>query len=125
MIYNSYQNTGQLELIPHKKNDLSQSINYPKHNATSIEILQSEIVGKYSFNYLYNSIKNESSGLPIWLNDCTQVGKDLNNKLLNYKPMLKDRMRGEYFIQQLSQDKESRYKMIYRAAVDKRDYTAN
>jgi len=125
VIYNTYQNTGQLELVHHDNNDLSQSLVYPKHNSASISILQSEIAGKYSFNHLYNSVKNERSGLPIWLNDCTQVGKDLNHKLLTYAPMFKDRMVGDHFMLRLEQDKESRYKYIYRFGADKRDYKEN
>lgn len=121
-VYNNYQNTGQLNLVYKDKNDLSQEINYPQHNIDSIDILQSEIAGEYSFNYLYNTVKNERSGLPIWLNDCNQIHKELNLPLLNMDSQFKDRLKGDYFLVRLRQDAESRYKMIHRFSTDKRDF---
>lgn len=121
-IYNSQQNTGQLNLIHQKDDDLSQQLQYPKFNSNSIDILQSEINGKWAFNYLYNSIRNERGGLPIWKFDCNQIGRELDDRLLNYNSTMKDRMRGDYFILRLQQDLESRFKMIFRFNTDTRDY---
>jgi hypothetical protein len=121
-IYNNYQNSGQLNLIHQNNNDLSQAINYPKHNLDSIDILQSETNGKWSFNYFYNIIKNEKAGLPIWKNDCNQIDKTLDNRLLDYTNRFKDRLRGDYFLVRLQQDEESRFKMIYRFQTDIRDF---
>lgn len=124
-VYNSQNNSGQLNLVPQKNGDLSQNINYPKFNSDSIDILQSEIGGKWSFNYLYNAVRNENSGLPVWLYDCNQIGQDLNNPLLDYKNFYKDRLRGDYFVVRLQQDIESRFKMTYRAMMDNRDFYEN
>jgi hypothetical protein len=121
-IYNNYQNSGQLNLVHQNNNDLSQAINYPKHNLDSIEILQSETNGRWSFNYFYNLIKNERAGLPIWKNDCNQIDKTLDNRLLDYANRFKDRLRGDYFLVRLQQDEESRFKMIYRFQTDIRDF---
>lgn len=121
-IYNSQQNSGQMNLVHQKNNDLSQSINYPKHNADSVDILQSEINGRWSFNYFHNLIRNENNGLPIWRYDCNQIEKDLNSNLLDYQNAYRDRLRGDYFVVRLQQDIESRFKMIFRFSVDKRDY---
>lgn len=121
-VYNNYQNTGQLNLIPRKPNDLSQEFEYPKHNSNSIDILQTEEIGRYSFNYLYNAIKNDRSGLPVWLHDCNEILKELNQPLLNMSPEYRDRLQGDYFLVRLQQDVESRYKMIHRFSTDKRDY---
>jgi len=122
IVYNSHQNTGLLNLNHQKNNDLSQQIRFPKYNQNSTDILQTEIGGKWAFNYLYNIIKNEKSMLPVWLNDISNVDKSINNILLNYKPTFKDRMRGEYFLVKLSQDIESRFKLLFRFAFDERDY---
>jgi hypothetical protein len=121
-VYNSHQNSGQLNLVHQKNDDLSQSLQYPNHNANSIDILQSEIAGKWSFNYLYNLVVNERSGLPIWKYDCPQVEKELDNRLLNYRSTYKDRLRGDYFMVRLQQDIESRFKMIFRFQYDDRTY---
>lgn len=122
VVYNNYQNTGLLNLVHQKENDMRQVLDYPSFNSDSIDILQSEIHNKWSFNYLYNAIKDEKAGLPIWLNDCPQIEKTLDGRLLNYKPSYKDRMRGDYFLIRLTQDMESRYKMIFRFALEERNY---
>jgi hypothetical protein len=122
VVYNTQNNTGKLKLIPQAKNNLQQRLNYPKHNSNNIEVLQTELQGKWSFNYLYNSVKNEKSGLPIWLNDCAQVEKTLNDVVLDYRSNYRDRLRGDYYLVRLSNTLESRYKMIFRFAADSRDY---
>jgi hypothetical protein len=122
VIYNSYQNTGQLNLVHQDDNDMRQNLLYPNYNADSIDILQSEINGKWSFNYIYNLIRNERSGLPIWIYDCSQVEKTLDNRLLNYTYDYKDRLRGDYFILRLINDQESRFKFLFRFGVDNRSF---
>jgi hypothetical protein len=121
-IYNEQQNSGQLNLVHQKDNDLSQSLAYPQFNSDSVDILQSEINSKWSFNYLYNLIRNERGGLPIWLYDCSQVNKELDSRLLDYQSTYKDRLRGDYFLLRLQQDEESRFKMIFRFNTDERNY---
>ena len=121
-VYNNYQNTGQLNLIPRDPDQLSQDIDYPKHNASSIDILQTEEFGRYSFNYLYNAVKSERTGLPIWLNDANNILKTINGGLLDMTPRFKDRLKGDYFVVRLQQDIESRFKMIHRFSTDKRNY---
>jgi hypothetical protein len=121
-IYNQYQNSGQLNLVNHQKNNIRQSLDYPQHNADSISILQTETNNKWSFNYFYNLIRNEKAGLPIWKYDCSQIEKEIDDRLLDYRNKFNDRMRGDYFLLRLQQDIESRYKVIFRFSLDKRDY---
>lgn len=121
-IYNSQQNTGQLNLVHQVDDNMQQLLTYPQFNTDSISILQSEINGKWNFNYIYNAIKNERSGAPIWLYDCNQINKELDSRLLDYRSTFKDRLRGDYFILRLQQDIESRFKMIFRFNKDQRDY---
>jgi len=122
VVYNNQQNTGLLELHHQKENDISQAIDYPKFNANSISILQSCINNKWSFNYLYNLVKNDKSGLPLWLYDAAKVDKNINHKLLDYQSNYKDRLRGNYFKVQLTNDLESRYKFILQYAIDDRNF---
>ena len=122
VVYNNDQNTGQIELIKQQNNNLSQLVNYPKHSVNSTEDLQTEISGKWNFNFLYNRLKDSRSGLPNWLYDSANVDKALNHKLIEYKNMYQDRLRGEYFLVRLTQDKNSRFKYIFRYAGDERNY---
>jgi hypothetical protein len=121
-VYNDHQNSGQLNLVVQNDNDMRQSLIYPQHNATSIDILQSEIGGKYSFNYIYNLIKNEKSGLPIWLYDCAQINKQLDHRLLDYTYNLKDRLRGDYQLVRLENNQNTRFKFLFRFGVDTKNY---
>ncbi len=121
-IYNVDQNTGQIELVKQENNDLSQSINFPKYNANNTQDLQSEISGKWSFNFLYNRLRDSRSGLPNWLYDTSNVDKTLNHKLIDYRSMYHDRLRGDYFLVRLTQDANSRFKYIFRHAMDDRNY---
>jgi hypothetical protein len=122
IIYNSQQNSGLLNLVHQRENDLSQMVLYPRHNATSIDILQSEMDGRWSFNYFYNLIKNERNGLPVFKFDKTNIDKQLNNKLLDFRSNHKDRLRGDYFKVILTQDLESRLKYLLRITIDDRSY---
>lgn len=122
IVYNNHQNSGLLNLHHQKENDARQLINYPKHNNNSIDILQSCIDNKWSFNYLYNLIRSDRSGLPVWNFDISQVEKVIDHRLLDYRPTFKDRLRGSYFKVQLSNTLESRYKFIFQYAIDERNY---
>jgi hypothetical protein len=122
IIYNSHQNTGLLELVHQKNDDGRQLIDYPNYNTNSIEVLQTEIGGKWSINYLYDTIKSERAGMPIFLWDCANVLSTLDDRLLNYMPTYKDYLRGDYQIVRLINDKESRFKFLFRFAVDIKNY---
>ena len=122
VVYSHDQNTGQLELSKQKINDLSQSINFPKYKVNSTEALQSEISGKWSFNFMYNRLRNSRSGLPNWLYDSSNVDKAINHKLINYTNMYHDRMRGDYFLVRLTQDENSQFKYIFRFSMDERNF---
>lgn len=121
-IYNSHNNSGQLDLVVQDVNDGRQLIQYPQHNPDSISILQTRTYNNWSFNYFYNVIKKENSGLPVWINSCNQIEKRLDNDLLDYRANYKDRLRGEHFLVRLINDKESRFKFLYRRTIDKRDF---
>jgi len=122
IVYNSFQNTGLLELVHQKEEDLYQHLDYPLHKVNSVEILQTEINHKWSFNFLHNRIRNERSGLPIWLSDCAQIEKTLDDRLLDYSYQYLDYMRGDHFLVRLINDKESRFKFIFRFATDQRKF---
>jgi hypothetical protein len=122
VVYNPFQNSGLLELDHQKDNDLYQHLDYPRHNVNSVTILQTEINHKWSFNFLYNRIRNERSGLPVWLYDCPQVDKTLDDRLLDYTYQYRDYLRGDYFLVRLTNDKESRFKFLFRFATDERNF---
>jgi hypothetical protein len=121
-VYNEFQNTGLLELTHQKEENLALATSYPRHKANSVEVLQTEINGMWSFNHLYNIIRNEKSGLPVWVNDAVEVMQSTDDRLLNYNPVLMDYLRGEYFLLRLLNDTESRFKFLFRLSTDERNY---
>lgn len=122
VVYNKSNNSGQLNLIPAEKNNLFQQSNYPIHNVNSIDILASQNDKKWSFNYIYNIVKDENNLQPIWMNDCTEILKHININSVNYINQWKDRIRGDYFLVRLTQDMHTQYNMTLKWLSDNRNY---
>lgn len=114
-IYNNSNHSGQLKLKLQKTlRELSQ---YPKTEGTTQTILQTQQDGIMRFNYFYNRVKNEFSGLPLFKNDLNGVDKKINTKAISFfgKKVL-ERMRGDSFIFNLSST-ETRHKKIFKFSV--------
>ena len=124
-VYNNSQNTGLLNLVPEKKNNMRQQLDYPKFKSDSLDILTTQSEGKWSFNYLYNLVQDEYSNLPQWLNDCNQILKSVNPKGFIHKNKMKDRLRGDWFTLRLQNDAESRYHYIFKWMQDNRNFQRN
>jgi hypothetical protein len=121
-VYNTYQNTGLLELIHQQNNNPWQNLQYPAYLPDRAQVLQTEIAGRWTFNHLYNAINKENQGLPIFLNDITNTDKEIDLRLVNQNPTFKDYLRGDYFLARLINDKESRYKYLFRFGGDHRNF---
>jgi hypothetical protein len=121
-VYNTYQNTGLLELVHQQNNNPWQNLQYPAYLPDRAQVLQTEIAGRWTFNHLYNAIKKENQGLPIFLNDITNTEKEIDTRLVNQNPTFKDYLRGDYFLARLINDKESRYKYLFRFGGDHRNF---
>lgn len=121
-VYNTYQNTGLLELIHQQNNNPLQLINYPNYLPNSVEVLQTEIAGKWSVNHMYNAIDKEKQGLPIFLHDAANIDKTIDTRLVKQNKTFKDYLRGDYFLVRLINDKETRYKMLFRYGTDIRNF---
>lgn len=113
-IYNNSNNSGQLNLITELKNNQMQKLQYPVKNGNAMDILATEYDKKWTFNQFYNQVRNETNNIPIWLYDKNALNKSLNMKALQYNQVWKDRLRGDWFLIRLQQDKESRFKFIFK-----------
>lgn len=113
-IYNNSNNSGRLDLIVENKNDLYQKTLYPRFTGISNEILITENDKRWSFNYFYNEVRNELNNNPIWYWDKNVIDKVINIDSLKYNNPWKDRLRGDWFNVILSQDKETRFKYIFK-----------
>ncbi len=124
-IYNHSNNSGELNLITEKKNDLSQKLRYPIQNVGSTDILATENDKQWSFNAFYNRVKNENNNVPIWNFDCNALDKTINLSSLDYKQTWLDRMRGDWFLIRLTKSDNTNYKSIFKWLLTKNlDYNA-
>jgi len=122
VVYNKSNNSGNLNLVKAEKNNLFQQTQYPKHNNTSLDILATEDDKKWSFNHTYNLVKDETNNIPIWLNDCNEILKQINIKSVSYTSNWKDRLRGDYFLVRLIQDLKTNFSMTLKWTTDNRNY---
>lgn len=113
-VYNKNKNSGLLNLINSEKNNYFQQVNYPKYNVDSTDILVGYSSNKWSFNQVYDIVKNQHNNIPIWTYDNVWCDKKINNEALSYNNGWKERIRGDYYVVRLQQDKDTRYNFIYR-----------
>ena len=113
-VYNNTNNSGQLNLFLAEKNNRYQQLQFPKIHSDSMDILVNNEDKKWTFNYFFNQVKSDRNNLPIWNYDVNAIEKKLNMKALSYNQRMQDRLRGDWFFVRLSQDKESRYKTIFK-----------
>lgn len=118
VIYNATNNSGKLNLKLQKNpNDIKD---YPKTSLDkkTQEILYSSQNGHHSFNYFYNRVRNQDSNVEQWVNDRSYVDKEININAVNFKGSERlDRMRGEYFILRLINEKDSQHQIILKNIV--------
>jgi hypothetical protein len=116
LIYNQNQTTGQLNLIVAKKDDMQQSIAYPKINHFSKDILVDNIEN----NWRFNSITDVSvKGQPLMTYTCEVPYKNINTKALNYKEeFLTKQLRSDAFIVRLSNNNDSQHKYIMKFQIN-------
>ena len=120
IIYNNLVCSGKLNIKP-EKNRLTNSKDYPKtlpDNTQNIMILNTDN-DKWEYNYFYNRVKDNQNNVPFILKDDNQINLALNNQAISFKgkPLLQ-RLHGDYFLNRLSYDKDSRFKMIFKFATN-------
>ena len=113
-IYNNNNNSGQLNLFLAEKNNRYQQLQFPKIHSDSMDILVNNEDKKWTFNYFFNQVKSDRNNLPIWEYDINVIEKKLNLSAISYNQRMQDRLRGDWFFVRLTQDKESRYKTIFK-----------
>ena len=119
-VHNNSNNSGQLNLIVEDKNNMYQKTLYPKiNNDDTSSILVTENDKKWTFNSFYNRVNNELNNMPIWYQDANQIMKSINTNALDFRQKWLDRVRGDWNLVTLSQDKESRFKYVFKWLISK------
>lgn len=119
VLYNIVVNSGNLNLVP-QKNNLAFTRLYPKtNNDNTQDILISNIDNfKWSFDYIFNRVKSNLTNQPNWFWDINQINKTINPHAVGFggKRVLQQ-LYGDYFINKLEYDKDSRYQLIFKWSI--------
>lgn len=119
-IYNHSNNSGKLDLILEEKNKpfLRRKYNKINSNKDGTSILVTEQDKKWTFNWVFNRVRDELNNVPIWNWDNNQIHKTINNKALSFNLKWKDRIRGDWFLTLFKSNKESRFKKIFKWGIN-------
>lgn len=116
IVYNNICTSGDLNLIP-EPNRITNSKNYPKTNANNTQdiMITNSDNFEWSYNYFYNRVKNNISNTPFILRDDNQIEIFNNPSIVSFKgrPLL-ERLAGNWFLNRLTYDKDSRYSLIFK-----------
>jgi len=120
VVFTQNQNSGQLNLEYHDKRNLNTLRQFPIQNIDSTTIRVTNADGIWRINTFYDIVNNRLNNMPLWLNNCANTEKKLNNKALDYQmpDLNKRRIRGEYCRVKLSNDATSNYKFIFKWLVN-------
>ena len=112
------QSSGLLNLIKKDNQNPYQSLQYPKPNTDSIDILYSKIEGhKYRINQFADLVLDKNNNVPIFLHDENGVDSVTNN--IEYGKQYSQKLRNEFFDVTLINDTLSEYKFILKSLINK------
>ena len=112
-VYNQTNNSGLLHL---EYEDSFKKSKYPiSISSTEQGIPVTHFDETVNINYFYNRVKKESSHLPLWNWDDNEIYKTLNSEAISFtsKKVL-ERLRGDWFLARLTQDKHSQFKSYFK-----------
>ncbi len=117
IIYNQNQTTGYLNLVLKQKNNLYQSIQYPKVKDGKTQILIENVENFYSFNNFYNIYAQNKQ--PIMHYECNPY-KVFNEKSVHLTPkFFKNNLRSDYFQIRLENNIYSNYQIVHKFTIEK------
>jgi hypothetical protein len=123
MIYNNIVCSGNINLIP-EKTKTANSKNYPKTNTNGTQdIMITNPDGfKWNYDYFYNRVKSNTNNIPFLLQDKNQIDKFVNSNAVSFKgKALLERMVGDWFLNRITYDKDSRYSIALKFTLNESD----
>ena len=117
-ISNQTNNSGLLHL--NYEDNMSKS-KYPLYiNATEQGIPATHFDDTLNINYFYNRVRKEDYHVPIWNWDENEIQKTLSSKAMSFNSKkILERMRGDWFVVQLTQDSTSQFKQYFKWMINK------
>lgn len=121
VIYNNIHCSGMLNLIP-EPNRIFNTKKYPKTNTDGTQdiMIINPDSDKWNYNYFYNRVKSNTANTPFIIKDENQIDLEVNNNAVSFigKNILA-RINGNYFLNRLTYDKDSRFKILFKFATSK------
>ena len=120
VVYNQTNISGLLHL---EYEDSFKKSKYPiKISDTEQAIPVTHFDETISINYFYNRTKKEESHVPLWNWDDNEIYKSINNLAVSFssKKVL-ERLRGDWFLVRLTQDKYSQFSSHFKWMVSKEE----
>jgi hypothetical protein len=115
-IYNQTNNTGYLVLHPQKT--LKDAKNYPILDGQKQHILSTSEDGKQTTNYFFNRMINQDNNVPMFKRDENNIFKYIDPRSVKFgNKKILERMRGEVFIVNLSNTKDSQFNIMIKNLV--------
>ena len=121
LIHNNVVCSGYLNLIP-QKNNFVQNKNYPKTNSDNTQdiLITNKDNFKFSYNYFYNRVLSNTSNVAFINYDKNQIEKYLDGSIVQFKgKRLLDPLSGDFFLNRVSFDKDSRYSLTLKFTLNK------
>lgn len=120
IVFTQNQNSGYLDLSYHDKRNLQTLLSYPIQEVNYTKVRVTNADGIWRINTFYDIVSNRLNNMPIWLNNCANTEKTLNQQALDYQmpDLNKRRIRGEYVRVRLTNDKHSNYKFLFKWLVN-------
>ena len=117
------QSSGILNLIKQDKSNPYQSLQYPKINSDSLDVLYSKVEGhQYRVNQFADLVADKNNNQVIFLHEENGVDKipnNINYQKINSLQLQNQKFRNEFFDITLINDKETDYKFILKTQLNK------
>ena len=116
-IYNKTNNSGMLALNPQLT--LADARKYPKTVGNTQEILFTSDEDRQNINYFFNRVVQQSNNIPMFNKDFNNIFKTINQNAVKFsgKKVL-ERLKGEFFIINLSGVNDTRYNLILKNSIN-------
>lgn len=116
MIYNNVGCSGQL-LLDVQEPNLFKVKDYPKtnQNGTQNILVTNKDNYQFTYDYIFNRIKYNTTNVPFLLQDKNQIEKSPNTAVVKFygiNPLKK--MEGDWFLNRLTYDNDSRFSMTLK-----------
>lgn len=116
LIHNNVSCSGYINLIPQKNNFVGNK-DFPKTNSNGTQdiLITNKDNFKWAYDYFFDRVLNNVSNIPFINYDKNQIEKTIDTNIVKFhgKRTL-ERMKGDWFLNRLSYDKDSRYSLTLK-----------